>query len=919
MSSLQLRPDGILDPDGKYLNPFTQQPYSKCYYNQSKKWKEYVTWTDHKRIFNMLHKNSILLFIAATGAGKTVIMPKLLLHYFGYQYPIICTTPRQVTTSGAADFAAVCMDVPIYALDSNTCMPIEDINIQGREKRIPTGLSFIGYKFQGSEKYLVTPDTKLLFATDGTIKQMILNDPNLSKYMGVIIDEAHERSVNIDVLMALILDVCHRRPEFRVIIMSATIDPKLFTNYFEHLGFKGKYDVYIPSVNNTQYPIDFKKEFRKIDKAKLVDIVYSKIESIILNPSYPTGDILAFVTSEAETVKVKNLINRNINKFPLNKRPYAISFTAIINPKEKNIATKKGGLSQVQPNVQLAPNGFSMRVIIATNVVESSVTFEDPLVYVIESGLAYEKKFDAKNYCYETGKFYVSQASIKQRCGRTGRINPGYCFQLYTQQQHDQEFIQFTLPKIVLEDITKEVLSLACLPQHGTLTQALDFIENKMIEPVKNYKDAIKVAKLNLIEMALANESGDITPLGRVCNGFNKFDLKIAKMIIGGYYLSSMWWCIILGAILQEVRGLEDLFAKPPGMEASDVEDIVLKNMLAFKDNSGDHMTLLKIYYFWSQDPNPKNFANQYGLNDHKLNDIKNTVKDLYETVKKNATEIKSLWLFGVSQDILTANDALLYSGGGNKQELDLDDEIEQELTELENNITHSINKNRENQFNDMDKRFNLMQEGGDYAPEIRQWESTKYMSRPNNLYHKNDILKKKTKKALVGGMSLTYPLTSQRFLKSSLGGYTDMSGSGKKEEKEQRKQDEDKIKNQASKVEKIMNHITLKNLKPMYLNIPQTTIEQILGSLFYGFSTNLASYTGIGKKYTVKFSDIKGSITKSILDITNITPYLVIYHEFIVSKEQNRESAKLSIVSECYQGTIGLFLNLSEILKKIS
>jgi HrpA-like RNA helicase len=905
MSSLQYRPDGILDPDGKYLNPFTQQPYSKCYYNQSKNWKEYVTWTDHKRIFNMIHKNSILLFIAATGAGKTVIMPKLLLHYFGYQYPIICTTPRQVTTSGAAEFAALCMDVPIYTLDPNTCTPIEDQNIQGKEKRIPTGLSFIGYKFQGSEKYLVTPDTKLLFATDGTIKQMILNDPNLSKYMGVIIDEAHERSVNIDVLMALILDICHRRPEFRVVIMSATIDPKLFTNYFEKLGFKGKYDVYIPSVNNTQYPIDFKKEYRKIDKAKLVDVVYSKIESIILNPSYPPGDILAFVTSEAETVKVKNLINRNMNKYPLNKRPYAISFTANIPAKEKIIATKKGGLSQAPPNTQLAPNGYNMRVIVATNVVESSVTFGDALVYVIESGLAYEKKFDAKNYCYESGKFYVSQASIKQRCGRTGRINPGHCFQLYTQQQFDDEFIPFTLPKIVLEDITKEILSLACLPQHGTLTQALDFIENKMIEPVKNYKDAIKVAKLNLIELGFATESGDIAPLGRVCNGFNKFDLKIAKMIIGGYYLSSMWWCIILGGILQEVRGLEDIFFKPPGMEPDDVADIVLKNMLTFKDNSGDHMTLLKIYYFWSQDSDPKNFVSQYGLNDRKLIDIKNSIQDLYETVKKNATEIKSLWLFGVSQDILTANDALLYSGGGSHNDQNsLDDEIEQELTELENNVTNSINKQRDHQFEDMEKRFKIMQNGGDYAPELRQWESNKYISRLNNLYYRNNILKKRTKKLLSGGMTRTCK---------------NMSGSGKKEEKEQKKQDEDKIKNQAIKVEKIMNHITLKNLKPMYLNIPQTTIEQILGALFYGFSTNLGSYAGVGKKYTVKFSEIKGSITKSILDITNITPYLIIYHEFIVSKEQNRESAKLSIVSECYQSTIGLFLNLSDILKKIS
>lgn len=890
-SSLQLRPDGILDPNGKYLNPFTQQPYSQCYYNLSKKWKEYVTWTDHKKIFNMIYKNSIILFVAATGAGKTVIMPKLLLHYFGYQYPIICTTPRQVTTSSAAEFAAVCMDVPLYHLDPETCNAIEDQNIADREKRIPTGLSFIGYKFQGSDKNLVTPNTKLLFATDGTIKQMILNDPNLSKYMGVIIDEAHERSVNIDILMALILDICHRRPEFRVIIMSATIDPKLFTNYFEKLGFKGKYDVYIPEVNQTQYKIDFIKENRRIDRSKLVEVVANKIESIILNPSLPVGDILAFVTSDPETVKVQKILEKNINRYPLNKRPYIIPFSAGIKPNEKMIATKKGGLLKAIPNIHLAPNGYGMRVIIATNVVESSVTFEDPLVYVLDTGLAYEKKFDAKNYCYETGKFYVSQASIKQRCGRTGRTNAGYCFQLYTQQQHDQEFLQFTPPKIVLEDLTKEVLGLACLPQHNNLQQALDFLEFKMIEPTKNYKDAILVAKNNLIEHGFATESGDITPLGRVCNSFNKFDLKIAKMIIGGYYLGSMWYCIMLGAILQEIQSLDDLFFKPKGVEPAQVQDMVLNNMLKFKDNSGDHITLLKIYSNWDQDPNPKQFANKYGLDDSTLNRIKKTLIDLYETVKKNANEIKSLWLFGVPQDILTETDVLLY-GGGSIQKDDLDQELNTMENKLNTYFNNNYSKNLNQQFNDIDYNYQQMQNGGVYSPHFLS--NFNKSSRHQNNINFVSKLYKKTKKNI-------------------------LFGSGKKEEKALKKQEEEKLLQQVKKVEKIMNLITLKKLQPMYLNVPNDKIQQILGALFYGFSTNLASYTGVGKKYNVKFSPLKGSISKSILDITNITPKLIIYHEFSVSKEQNQETSKLSIVSECYQNTISLFLNLADLIKKIS
>jgi hypothetical protein len=103
-----------------------------------------------------------------------------------------------------------------------------------------------------------------------------------------------------------------------------------------------------------------------------------------------------------------------------------------------------------------------------------------------------------------------------------------------------------------------------------------------------------------------------------------------------------------------------------------------------------------------------------------------------------------------------------------------------------------------------------------------------------------------------------------------------------------------------------------------MYLNPPASIIEQLIGALFYGYSTNIASYSGVGKKYTVKYSNIKGSISKSILDVANITPDLIMYHEFVISKEQNRESAKLSIATALSKNTLSLFLSLDDLRKKI-
>ena len=923
----KLRPDGILDPKGKYLNPFNQQPYSKCYYKASKNWSEYVTWTDHEKIFNMIHNNSVLLLIAATGAGKTVIIPKLLLHYFGYKDKIICTTPRQATTSAAAEYASYCMDVPILQINAADCKVVEDPNILGKDKRILSGNLFIGYQHGDSGTKFTDNSTKLLFITDGLLKNRILNDPDLSEYMGIIIDEAHERSVNIDVVIALILDICKRRPEFKVIIMSATIEQSLFTDYFDRIGLKGKYAVYIPKVNATQFTIDYKPETVPINRSKLVDVIYAKIESIILNPALPTGDILAFVTSESETQKVEKLMKLNMAKFPLNRRPYTIPFTAKINQSNKDIATKKEALKKIPPDPQVAPQGYAMKVIVATNVVESSVTFEDPLVYVIESGLAFEKKFDAANYCYETGKFYVSQASVKQRCGRTGRTNAGYCFQLYTEHQITKEFLKFTPPKIVLEDITSELLGLSCLPMHNNIKSALSFIENKMIEPVRNYSDAIRVARNNLVNMGLATESGDISPLGRICNEFGKYDIKTAKMIIGGYYLGCMYVSIVLGALLFVVRSLDDLFYKPPGMESFKADALVKKILMSFKHESGDHLTLLRIFTGWQNSPNRKLFCQQHSLQESILNTVQISIDDLLKIVKKNAPNIRSLWLFGVPQEILTIQDAVMRGGstGHSSRYTDDDDDDDLRIDEMEAAVTEHFDNpatnpnitNSDHQFEELETvmsggsiPFPYFGEATLDSDSVDRDRARKLDSDSVAWARKLDSAHKLTKKVQFGSGPPIGKNPARSVTPKGVKGVKGVNAENKKHDV-----------NPAIKLakwENVMNVITLKDLKPMHLNVPVELYRKVLGALYYGFSTNIASFSGVSKNYNVKYSGLKGSIAKSILDIENITPNLIIYQEFVVSKEPPRPSSQLSIVSILDLPTIKIFLNIDDIKKKI-
>lgn len=1000
----QIRADGIMDPDGKYPNPLTGQPYSKQYFHHSIRknakgeldgWTKFKPWIDRMDIFRKIHKYNILLTIIPPGTGKTVILPKLLLHYFGYQRPIVCTTPRQATTSSAGEFAAKCLDVPIFEVnDQGDNIMNPDIKNKRELPYYDTGNRIVGYKYQGTN--FSNPNTLLLFTTDGSVKQTILQtDPNLSKYGGVIIDEAHERSVNIDIVIALLLDIVHRRPDFKVIIMSATIDENLFTDYFKRVGLGNTYSVYkVPELQPLFKRIEV-KEFRKIDPAKFVDVIYNKINEIIQNPSLPVGDILAFVTSEAETVKLKKKIDNNLRNYQVNNKPYAIAFSATISDTDKSIALKKNALkTDVKPTAD-APQGFNRKVIIGTNAVESSVTFGDPLTYVIESGLAYEKKYDAKNYCYTTGKSYVSQASIAQRCGRTGRTCDGTCIQLYTAPQFST-FQKFTDPKILVEDFTKELLGLICLSMNGNFQKAYEFI-NRMIEPIPNYKHSIINAYNNLINMDLIDTAGNLTHLGRVCNSFNKFDIKIAKMCVGGYYLGCLPHVIALGAILFTVMSMEDMFQKPFNMDDDPALQRQYENNIKRQmDILGDHITLLKIYLNWISSSDPMSYATQNGLNIYTLNNIQRTYNDLYNEVQKMAIDIKNLNLFNVPPEILAF-------GGGTKLdnttldtttldeldktdsddsvddsegEIELDDITIPDEVELEqmyggylnthnqtiiendnyNNSDNSDNSRMSNNFKtnltkeDIDEFLNAINNKTVFQNNNTTTQSL-YNSSPNdrgtsfndyqsngNIQHfpiPNTISKQKQKKtnSINNNNTITHTKsikskdngttanrTARRTLKNhyniSIGGAVEK---GKEKEKELAKEKETDIEKKAKRNLKIMNIITLKGLKPKTMYPPDAIIDKILASLFYGFSTNLASYTGLGKKYNVKSSPLKGSISKSIFDYNGRTPDFVLYHEFTVTKTMGRpDDPKLNIVSEIRANDFIQFIDPNEIKKQL-
>ena len=160
-----LKPYGILDPDGNYANPLNgNTSYSDTYYKFSQKWKDYPIYKDKANLFNKIHRNQVLLLVAGTGVGKTVLVPKFLLHYYDYQGKIVQTIPKRGIVEYAAGGAAMMLDVKL-----------------GRE---------VGFIHGGDKKHYDHSYTKLGFVTEGILlAQMTGSDPDLKKYSGVIIDE----------------------------------------------------------------------------------------------------------------------------------------------------------------------------------------------------------------------------------------------------------------------------------------------------------------------------------------------------------------------------------------------------------------------------------------------------------------------------------------------------------------------------------------------------------------------------------------------------------------------------------------------------------------------------------------------------------------------------------------------------------
>ena len=449
-----MKPIGILDPEGNENNPFTGEPYQNLYYNPEinvnkdnptyqslgQFWSKLPMYEKREEAIKLLYENQVVLIVSGTGSGKTVLTPKFMLHALNYQGKIAITNPKRIPSKYNAEYAAKTLDVKL-----------------GKE---------VGVKYRGSDDKLYSPsETRLMYCTDGHILAKLLSDPMLSDFDCVIIDEAHERGVQIDLLLLLLKDLVLRRPDFKLVIMSATINKKVFIDYFPKDQFKFGF---LDAGEKSYFPVEeffLKNAINKFDNIDNLinskDFIEAAADRVIkILTETETGDILVFFSGKGECNEGCTLLHQKLSQINANrdKKIYCTFLFAGLTKEVENYATNNKKYKE-------HPQGpYERKVVFATEVAESSITIEG-IDFIIDSGLANQNIYYPDKNMTSLEKKYISKASHKQRLGRTGRIGPGKCYNLFTEKEFETKFLEFTIAPILLSDNSQYYLKFFANPK----------------------------------------------------------------------------------------------------------------------------------------------------------------------------------------------------------------------------------------------------------------------------------------------------------------------------------------------------------------------------------------------------------------------------------------------------------------------
>lgn len=557
------------------------------------------SFREKEKLLKEIALNQVVVISGETGCGKTTQLPQYILESEiesgrGAFCNIICTQPRRISAISVSERVST-------------------------ERGEPIGES-IGFKVR--LEGMKGRNTHLLFCTSGILLRRLLSDRNLTGVTHVFVDEIHERGMNEDFLLIVLKELLPRRKDLRLILMSATLNAELFSDFFG-----GAPVIHIPGFT---YPVrpHFLEEVLEITGYKLTSFnqvddygqdrlwktqkqlapyrrknqITSLVEDAVNKSSYDSyssrvRDSLASWLPDSIGF---NLIEAVLCHICRKERPGAVlvfmtgwedisclknqikAHPLLGDPNRVLLLTCHGSMASAEQRLifENAPPNIR-KIVLATNMAEASITIND-VVFVVDCGKAKETTYDALNNTPCLLPSWISQASARQRRGRAGRVQPGECYHLYPRCVYEA-FPEYQLPELLRTPLNSLCLQIKSL-QVGSIGEFL----SSALQPPKPMAVQNAIGFLKMI--GALDENENLSYLGKYLSVL-PVDPKLGKMLIMG----AIFRCF--DPVLTIVAGLS---VKDPFLLPQDKKDLAgsAKSRFSAKDYS-DHMALVRAYEGW--------------------------------------------------------------------------------------------------------------------------------------------------------------------------------------------------------------------------------------------------------------------------------------------------------------------------------